>query len=128
MLSTVPFVHSLAPAVGLTMFLAANPPAAPVTSDAPAYQALASGDYAQAAEMLASGPESAGDPYVELDLGLAYQGVGRMDLAEPLYRRAIEDGKDTIPAVTTNARDAGKSLGEIACENMRIGFSDPTVC
>jgi hypothetical protein len=129
MLISVPFVHSFAPALGLSMFLSAGSLGTPITTTSDAYQALAAGQFARAAELLAPAQSQAPhDPYVELDLGLAYQGVGRMDLAEPFYRGAMADGKDTVPPATTNASDAGKSVGMIACHNLQIGYQSRTVC
>jgi tetratricopeptide (TPR) repeat protein len=129
MLISVPFVHSLAPALGFSMFLSAGALGTSVTSTTPAYQALAAGEYAHAAELLSAALSQAPhDPYVELDLGLAYQGAGRMDLAEPFYRGAMVDGRDVVPPVTTNASDAGKSVGAIACENLQIGYHSRAAC
>ena len=100
-----------------------------ITADDPGFKALISGDYAKSQSvfepMFAKSPH---DPYIELDLGLAYQGQGRMDLAEPLYRNALVDGKDVFPAVTTNPGDAGKSIGEIACENLKLGLKRADAC
>lgn len=93
------------------------------------YRALLAGDYAKAQSWF--GPKQAQaphDPFLELDLGLAYQNLGRMDLAEPLYRGTMVDGKGIVPETTTNPGDAGKSLDVIACQNLRIGLKSNTVC
>jgi outer membrane protein OmpA-like peptidoglycan-associated protein len=92
-----------------------------INSDSDGYKALVAGDYAKSRSefepMLA---KTSHDPYVELDLAVAYQGLGRMDLAEPLYRQAMIDGKDVHPAVAQFARDQGKSIAEVGCENIEI--------
>jgi tetratricopeptide (TPR) repeat protein len=95
---------------------------ASVTPDDPGFKAMATGDYSSSQNefqsALASKPH---DPYLELDLGVAYQNMGRLDLAEALYRQAMTDGKDVVPPYTTYPRDAGKSIAQIACENIAIG-------
>ena len=72
--------------------------------------------------------QSPGDPYLQLDLATAYQGMGRMDLAEPLYRKVLVDGRNVVPMVTTNAGDEGKTLATIACENLKIGLASNPGC
>lgn len=129
MLTFVPFVNSLAPKAALGGFLALSALTSDITGNSTAYQTLSSGDSSQAAAELApAGQNSARDPYFELDFGLAYQNAGRMDLAEPFYRAAIIDGANVIPPFTTNATDQGKSIGQIACENLRIGYQADNVC
>jgi len=94
-----------------------------VTIDDPGYKALVSGDYSKSRDDF--GPAQAKaprDPYLELDLGAAYQQLGRMDLAEALDRQAMVDGKDVYPPYTTMERDKGKSIAFIACENIEIGL------
>lgn len=129
MLTFVPFVNSLAPKAALGGFLALSALSSDITTGSTAYQALTSGDSSQAASDMASTGESpTRDPYFELDFGLAYQNAGRMDLAEPLYRAAMIDGADVVPPFTTNQSDQGKTIGQIACENMRIGYQSNEVC
>jgi hypothetical protein len=129
MLSFVPFVNNLAPKAVLGGFLALSALTSDITGKSTAYQALTSGDSSQAASDLASTVDSsAHDPYFELDFGLAYQNVGRMDLAEPFYRSAMIDGANVVPPLTTNANDRGKTIAQIACENLRIGYRSNNVC
>lgn len=63
------------------------------------------------------------DPYWEFQLAVAYQKLGRMDFAEPLYRRAMIDGKDAYPSHMTFERDQGKSIAAVACENIAIAHN-----
>ena len=129
MLYFVPFVNSLAPKAVLGGFLVLSAFSSAITGNSSAYQALMTGDSSQAAaEMASTGESFAHDPYFELDFGLAYQNAGRMDLAEPLYRAAIIDGANVVPPFTTNASDQGKSIAQIACENLRIGYRANNVC
>jgi hypothetical protein len=87
-----------------------------------AYKALAAHDYAKAREDFAAAyAKEPHNPFVELDLGAAYQNLGRMDLAEPFYRGVMADGKGMKPQTTTNPSDAGKTLDQIACTNLQIG-------
>ncbi len=109
-------------AIGLALAgCQSSQPTASITVDDPGFKALATGDYSSARSdfepLLA---KTSHDPYVELDLGVAYQGLGRMDLAEPLYRQAMVDGKNVYPPYATFPRDQGKSIAEVACENIEI--------
>jgi outer membrane protein OmpA-like peptidoglycan-associated protein len=100
-----------------------------ITVDDPGFKALVAGDYAKSQSvfepMFAKSPR---DPYIELDLGLAYQGQGRMDLAEPLYRNALVDGANIVPFFTTNPGDKGKTISDIACENLKLGLKREDAC
>jgi len=95
----------------------------------PAYVALQRHDWQAASvalkTVMAAHPH---DPYVQLDLGLAYQMSGRMDLAEPLYRAAMIDGRGVMPAATATDRTAGMSLDQIACENLKAGLQNANAC
>lgn len=94
---------------------------ASVTADDPGYKALATGDFSFAQnEFQPKQAKDPHDPYLELDLAVAYQQLGREDLAEALDRQAMVDGKDVHPPYTTFPRDNGKSIAEIACENIAI--------
>jgi outer membrane protein OmpA-like peptidoglycan-associated protein len=119
-------LRAVAPALicaGMALSGCQSGPGASVTADDPGFQALGSGDYQKARdEFEAENTKTPHDPYVELDLAVAYQQLGRMDLAEALYRQAMVDGKDVYPSVTTFDRDKGKSIADIGCENISIGF------
>jgi hypothetical protein len=88
-----------------------------------AFLALNAGDYAKARDLLvplqAANPH---DPYLELNLAVAYENLGHMDLAEPLYRSVLVDGRGVMPGDTTNPADANKSLAGIACTNLMHGL------
>jgi hypothetical protein len=100
-----------------------------VTALDPGYRALDAGDYGKARDVFAPAQaESPHDPYLQLDLGLAYQGLGQMNMAEPLYRQVLVDGRGVIPAVTTNPADAGRDLAYIACQNLRVGLKSNSAC
>lgn len=115
-------------ALPLTLVLLAGctsgTPADPVSSQTPGFIALQKGDNATAVKDLkadnANTPHSA---YDELDLGLAYQRQGRMDLAEPLYRRAMTDGNNVKPTATTTQWSKDMTVSQIACENLSIGLA-----
>jgi len=95
----------------------------------PAYVALQRHDW-QGAEVALKAVVSAHphDPYAQLDLAFAYQMTGRMDLAEPLYRAAMVDGRGVMPATTASDRTAGMSLDQIACENLKAGLQNANAC
>lgn len=88
-----------------------------------AFLALNAGDYAKARDLLvplqAANPH---DPYLELNLAVAYENLGHRDLAEPLYRSVLVDGRGVMPGDTTNPGDANKSLAGIACTNLMHGL------
>jgi hypothetical protein len=93
------------------------------------FRALNAGDYAKARDVFVPlQAKSPHDPLLELNLGVAYQNLGRMDLAEPLYRGVLVDGKSIVPGVTTNSADSGQTLADIACKNLKLGLKDPKAC
>jgi len=101
----------------------AGVPGDPVSSQTPGFVALQKGDNATAVKDLsADNANTPHSPYDELDLGLAYQRQGRMDLAEPLYRQAMTDGNDTHPSITTTQWSKDMTVGQIACENLSLGL------
>ena len=100
-----------------------------VTALDPGYTALSQGDYAKARDVFAPAlANSPNDPYLQVDLGYAYQGLGQMNLAAPLYRQALVDGQGVLPAVTTNSADAGRDLASIACQNLKAGMQTAPGC
>ncbi|MGD0191524.1 MAG: hypothetical protein ABSD74_12355 [Rhizomicrobium sp.] len=116
-------VRRLLPVVSIGLALAGcGTPGASVTPDDPGFKAIATGDYSSSEnEFQSELAKQPHDAYLELDLGVAYQNLGRLDLAEVVYREAMVDGKNVVPPYTTYPRDAGKSIAEIACENIAIG-------
>jgi outer membrane protein OmpA-like peptidoglycan-associated protein len=103
---------------------APNPPnATKVTSDSPGFRALKEGDYTRAAELLRKAHEKdPHDAFAELSLGSAYQELGRMDLAEPLYRQAMTHGQGLYPVEVTADWAKGMTVEQIACRNLEIGL------
>jgi Flp pilus assembly protein TadD len=93
------------------------------------YQLLDSGRYSEARDVFAAElKDDPHNPYVELNLAAAYQDLGRVDLAESLYRRAIVDGRDIVPAVASNPNEAGMTLSDMACTNLRAAVHDKYAC
>jgi outer membrane protein OmpA-like peptidoglycan-associated protein len=101
-----------------------NPPnAAAVTPKHPGYKALKAENFQAARDYLAeTHAEDPNDAFAELNLGVAYQELGRMDLAEPLYRQAMTHGRGLTGVDTTQGWAAGKTVEEIACRNLEIGL------
>lgn len=62
------------------------------------------------------------DPSLDLALGLQYQQVGRLDLAEPFYRKAMTDGKSVRPAFAAVEESGSQTVAEIACKRLEIGY------
>jgi outer membrane protein OmpA-like peptidoglycan-associated protein len=118
----LPLILLGASLAGCDTFMGGGPTAS-VTVDDPGYKALATGDYTKSREEFEPAQAKAPrDPYLELDLAVAYQQLGRMDLAEALDRQAMVDGKDVYPPYTTFDRDKGHTIAYIACENIEIGL------
>jgi hypothetical protein len=93
------------------------------------YAALQAGDYAKARDIFADlHAKDPRDAMAELNLAATYQDMGRMDLAEPLYRGVLVDGKGIVPPRTTNATDANRTLADIACNNLKMGLKDKADC
>jgi hypothetical protein len=123
------FSRSCAAAALLLAGCAASGPPAGISPSDPGYLALERGDY-EAAKVaftaeLASHPNN---PYIQLDLALAQQKTGHMDLAEPLYRAVLVTGRGVYPSAITTDTAAGMSLDQIACENLRAGLGNPKAC
>ena len=85
------------------------------------FEALDAEDYAKAEHYLS---EAQGlrpdDPYVSLDLGVTYQALGENDKARAAYEKVLETGKGVIPVRVTDPRAAGKSLADIATDNLNF--------
>jgi outer membrane protein OmpA-like peptidoglycan-associated protein len=94
-----------------------------VTSNSPSFEALKAGDYVRAASLLRRiNVEDPYDAFAELSLGSAYQELGRMDLAEPLYRQAMTHGQGLYPVEVTTDWAKGMTVEQIACRNLEIGL------
>lgn len=68
------------------------------------------------------------DPFVELALAESYETAGRLDLAEPFYRSVMMDGKGIVPPTLASPSDAGKTLDQIACTDLRAMSKNPGAC
>ena len=119
----------LVPFLALSGIAAGCAGSAGVDPSGDAYKALAAHDYAKAREEFAAAYEKEPhNPFVELDLGAAYQNLGRGDLADPFYRGVMVDGKGVVPETTTNPSDAGKTLDAIACEDLQRSVNGTAGC
>lgn len=58
------------------------------------------------------------DPYVQLDLGVAYQNLGRFDDARRAYALAAATGATVKPARVTDPNYAGRSVADLARDNL----------
>jgi Tfp pilus assembly protein PilF len=85
------------------------------------FEALDAADFAKAEQYLSEAQKLLpDDPYVALDLGVTYQSMGQLDKARAAYERVQEIGKGVIPVRVTDPRAAGKSLAEIATDNLNF--------
>lgn len=103
---------------------AANPAnTTKVTRTSPGYVALKNGDFTTAASYFRQlHADMPNDAFAELNLGASYQGQGRMDLAEPLYRRAMTHGHDLMPTDVTVDWAKSMTVEQIACRNLEDGL------
>jgi outer membrane protein OmpA-like peptidoglycan-associated protein len=99
-----------------------------VSAATPGYMSLQNADYAVAVtQFVASNNATPHSAYDELDLGVAYQHQGRMDLAEPWYRAAMTDGHGVVATTTTTELSRGHTVEEIACQNLAMGLRPAAV-
>lgn len=99
----------------------------PVTINSYGYQALKRGDLNTAGqEFRQIAAEAPHDAFAELNLGAVYQSLGRMDLAEPLYRQALTHGHDLMPVDVTVDWANGLTVEQIACRNLVTGLPAAT--
>jgi Tfp pilus assembly protein PilF len=83
------------------------------------FEALASHDYMKAEQYLREAERRfPDDPYVELDLGVVYQNLGQLDKARAAYERVLDTGKGVKPRQVTDPHSAGRTLADIARENL----------
>lgn len=101
-----------------------NPPnSTPVTINSYGYQALKRGDLNSAGEEFRKiAAQVPNDAFAELNLAAVYQNIGRMDLAEPLYRQALTHGHDLMPVDVTMDWAKGLTVEQIACRNLEAGL------
>jgi tetratricopeptide (TPR) repeat protein len=83
------------------------------------YKYLTQGQYAEAESYfhnaLHADPRN---PYALLDLGVVYQNTGHIDKAREMYRKVIDTGAQDIPKLINKKDIMGKSLSEIARDNL----------
>ena len=91
----------------------------------PGYKDAAAANDTEAGKYYAGAvKETANEPYYALNLASAYQAQGRMDLAAPYYRQALDQGKDVRPAKVTSG-SVNRTLAEIACDNLKLAPAAP---
>jgi Flp pilus assembly protein TadD len=82
-------------------------------------EAIVAGDFAAAERALDEAARlEPDDPYVLLNLGVAYQNLGQIELARAAYRHAAETGALAKPARVTDPRYAGRTVAELARDNL----------
>ncbi|OYQ36697.1 hypothetical protein CHU95_03810 [Niveispirillum lacus] len=99
-----------------------------VSVTSPGYVALKAGNFDKSTRILeAANIKWPNSPYDELNLGASYQSQGRMDLAEPLLRRAITHGHGLMPAESSQDWAKGMTVEEVACRNLSLGLAPATI-
>jgi Flp pilus assembly protein TadD len=83
------------------------------------YEAMTQGNYIKAEEyftkVLDINPEN---PYALLNLGVIYQKTDRIEQAKAMYNKVIALGATQKPSEVTDASAEGKSLVQIAKDNL----------
>ena len=83
------------------------------------FEAIEAHDFVTAERALAEAARLApDDPYVALNLGVAYQNLGQLDQARAAYLQAIETGGKTKPTRVTDPHYAGRSVADLARDNL----------
>jgi Tfp pilus assembly protein PilF len=83
------------------------------------FEALQQHDFARAAQALGEAAQlDPGDPYVLLNLGVAYQRLGEFDKARAAYEGAVKSGEGVRPARVTDPHYSGRTVAELARDNL----------
>jgi Flp pilus assembly protein TadD len=83
------------------------------------FEALQAQDYPKAEQKLSEAAQLVpDDPYVQLNLGVAYQHLGALDKARAAYLRAVAAGEKVKPVRVTDPRYAGRSVADLARDNL----------
>lgn len=91
-------------------------PSAEATSG---YNALKAGNYAKARTDLEKAYAKApNDPYVQLNLGAAYQNTGEMAKARDLFTKVLVSGKNEVATDSSDPNKTGQTLAQIAQANL----------
>jgi Flp pilus assembly protein TadD len=82
-------------------------------------EAIRAGDFAAAERALGEAARlEPDDAYVLLNLGVAYQNLGKIDLARAAYRHAADTGEQIKPVRVTDPHYAGRTVAELARDNL----------
>jgi Flp pilus assembly protein TadD len=82
-------------------------------------EAIQAQDFADAARYLGEASRLApDDPFVALNLGVAYQNLGELDKARAAYQHAADTGEKVKPVRVTDPRYAGRSVADLARDNL----------
>lgn len=83
------------------------------------FEAIGTGDWLKAQQYLLEAKQAfPNDPYVLLNLGVVAQNLGRFDEARGYYQQVIDRGPDVVPETVSDPSAAGKSLADLARDDM----------
>jgi len=109
--------------IGLTLGACGPDPAATAAaaqlSYRRSYEAINAGDWLKAQQYLIQARQAfPNDPYIVLNLGVVAQRLGHFDEARGYYDQVVEMAPDVIPEQVTDPAAAGKSLADIARDDI----------
>jgi tetratricopeptide (TPR) repeat protein len=83
------------------------------------YEMMTQGNYIKAEEYFTKVLDiNPNNPYALLNLGVVYQNTNRMEQAKAMYNKVIALGATDMPHEVTQATAKGKSLVQIAKDNL----------
>ncbi|GGF41522.1 hypothetical protein GCM10011611_54950 [Aliidongia dinghuensis] len=83
------------------------------------FEAIGTGDWLKAEQYLVQAKQAfPNDPYVLLNLGVVAQRLGRFAEARRYYQQVVDMAPDVIPAQVSDPDAAGKSLADLARDDL----------
>ena len=83
------------------------------------FDAISAGDWLKAEQYLVQAKQAfPNDPYVLLNMGVVAQRLGRFGEARGYYQQVVDMAPDAIPVQVSDPKAAGKSLADLARDDL----------
>jgi len=83
------------------------------------FEAINDGDWLKAEQYLVQAKQAfPNDPYVLLNLGVVAQRLGRFAEARSYYQQVVDKAPDVVPRQVSDPQAAGKSLADLARDDL----------